>query len=334
MPSDVSELYRDCFGAEPHSCEELLAHASARAIFRLTGDQGSCIGVSSDNVAENNAFISFAKSFFDLGIPVPRILQVASDGTCYLLQDLGDETLMDRLVARRSDEEPFPNEVKHLYFRVLDQLPRFQVSAHERIDYSQCYPVKRFGMESVVWDANYFRQEYLDRIGLEYSLAAFELDIERLGKQLVYQQQFFFMYRDFQSRNIMLKDDSPYFIDFQGGRAGPLQYDVVSLLHQSKAQIPWGVREELLYYYLSKLRDYTKFESDLFVEHYRLFVFMRLMQVLGTYGRHGLSGGKEYFRQSIPLALGNLKRCLEEGWLPKGLSELERIFEVLITSQA
>ncbi|MEM7083129.1 MAG: phosphotransferase [Pseudomonadota bacterium] len=292
------------------------AHASARRIYRLTLEGGATVvGIINEELDENRAFIGFSNAFHSIGLSVPEIL--ADNGsTAYLESDLGDETLMDRLVSTRQ-EQTIPAETVALYRKSIDGLIRFQLEGLQTIDTALCYQGALFSKDAVSKDVDYFCTEFLTRIDLWSDTDDLSGDIEELEEYCDAFERGFFMFRDFQSRNIMICDDEPFFIDYQSGREGPLQYDLASLLFQSKANLPFALREELVDYYLGRLKLHKPVDESHFMRNFSVFVLVRALQNLGAYGKLGLGQGKQYFRDSIPYALRNCAYILDH-W-PKGL---------------
>jgi hypothetical protein len=201
-------------------------------------------------------------------------------------------------------------------------LPRFQIEAGRDLNYKVCYPRASFDRQSINWDLNYFKYYFLRLAGISFNEQALETDFSRLTKFLLGADHDYFLYRDFQSRNVMLRDGQPYFLDYQGGRKGALQYDIASLLYDGKADIPPELRQELLDYYLDCLGNYIKVDHDAFMEHYYAFVYIRIMQSLGAYGFRGFYERKAHFLQSVPYALKNLRWLVHHVKLPIALPAL------------
>lgn len=307
----LSGLFHAAYGAHPNSITALKPHASDRRIYRLLGSGSSIIGVVNDNRPENLAFVYLAKHFRSLGLSVPEVLRFSLDERAYLLDDLGDTTLRDQLdIARGETNEPFPHKIEALYKLALTDLVRFQVEGGRTIDFSQCYPESSFSTAALKQDLLGFSSELVLRILPSYPIESLTADYRKLSDLIAQAPAGFFLYRDFQSRNIMVQDERLFFIDFQGGRKGPLQYDVVSLLYQSSATIPQHNRDVLLDFYLCELTKAVPSVPSNFKELYGAFIIARMLQVLGVYGRQGLGAGKEYFRESIPLALQTLSGYL------------------------
>jgi len=327
------KLYEQIYAEPVEKVEALKAHASDRLIFRLTSKSQTLIGVTNQDQAENKAFIEFTRHFESHGLPVPRIHAVSADCLHYLQQDLGDTTLMDLLVNARTEENPFPEEIENLYRKAITCLPRFQIEAGTSIDYNFCCRARVFDRFSMISDMQSFQSNFLMHVLPTVDVKALELDYNKLADILSAAESKFFMYRDFQARNIMISDGEPYFIDYQGGRLGPLQYDLVSLLYQSRTNMPEEVKVRLLDAYITAASKHVKIDKEKFYTYYYGFVFLRLMQVLGVYGKMGIVGGREYFLNNIPYALDNLRQLLEMGQLPEGLHMLNKVFNQLISKE-
>ncbi len=256
------------------------------------------------------------------------------DAGVYLEEDLGDSTLFDALsLARQTDGSDFPAEMVPVYQRVLEVLPRFQVEGGKVVDYSVAYPRAAFDRQSILWDLNYFKYHFLKLAHVPFNESRLEKDFRRLTTFLLGADTRHFMYRDFQSRNVMLRDGEPWFIDYQGGRRGALQYDVASLLFDPKAAIPEALREQLLEHYLDSLEKYLRVDREQFRQHFRGYVFVRIMQAMGAYGYRGFFERKPRFLASVPQAVRNVERLLETGFLPIDLPELRGAFEYICASR-
>lgn len=305
---------------------------SGRAIVRMRGGEVSVIGVVYSVREENVAFLEFSKHFKRHGLAVPEIYAEALSEGAYLEEDLGDTTLFEFLTANRSGDVISPVAVE-AYRKVLAELPRFQVEAGRDLNYRVCYPRDCFDRQSIAWDLNYFKYYFLRLSGIPFNEQALEHDFGRLTKVLLSANHDYFLYRDFQSRNVMLRDGKPYFLDYQGGRKGALQYDVASLLFDGKADLPPALREELLNYYLECLPRYADVSRDAFMEHYYAYVYIRIMQALGAYGFRGFYERKAHFLESVPFALKNLRWLAENVKLPIELPALMDAFSRMADSE-
>lgn len=294
---------------------------SGRAIVRLTGADVSVIGVQYPVREENAAFLAFSRHFRRHGLPVPEIYAEDLRQGAYLEEDLGDTTLFQFLSQHRSGETIAP-QVVEMYRKTLAVLPRFQIEAGHDLDYSVCYPRASFDRQSIAWDLNYFKYYFLRLAGIPFNEQALEDDFNTLTDFLLTSPHNYFLYRDFQSRNVMLRDGQPWFLDYQGGRKGALHYDVASLLFDGKADLPPQVREELLDHYLDCLSAHIPVDRAAFLRHYYAFVYVRILQALGAYGFRGFYERKPHFLQSVPYALKNLRWLAANVKLPIALPTL------------
>ncbi len=281
---------------------------SGRRIIRLTGGDTSAIGILYDVREENAAFLEFSRHFRRHGLPVPEIYGEDLDHGAYLEEDLGDTSLFEFLSKHRSGDRIDPAVIE-AYRKVIATLPRFQVEAGRDLNYKVCYPRGSFDRQSISWDLNYFKYYFLRLAGIPFSEQALEDDFRNLTKFLLSAGRDCFLYRDFQSRNIMLRDGQPFFLDYQGGRKGALQYDVASLLYDAKADLPPELRQELLDHYLDTLAGFVVVKPETFMQHYYAFVYIRIMQALGAYGFRGFYERKVHFLQSVPYALKTCVGC-------------------------
>ena len=328
MKERLIGLFEERFGLRPDVILDLAADGSQRQYFRLVGrDERTAIGAIGPDHDENRAFLAFAKSFRAIALPVPEIFAEDQDAGVWLEEDLGDTTLFAALSAARvaSGDEGFPADIEQLYRRVLAILPRFQVQGHRAIDYRLAYPRKAFDRQSIRWDLNYFKYHFLKLAHVPFNEQRLEDDFARLTAHLLQADADFFLYRDFQSRNVMIRAGEPWFVDFQGGRKGAPHYDVASLLYDAKADVPPPVRAALLEHYLDALGGFVAVERARFREQFTSFVLVRLMQAMGAYGYRGFFERKRRFLESVPNAARNLDHLLSAG-LPIALPELERVF--------
>ena len=305
---------------------------SGRRIVRLHGEKTSAIGVLYSVREENTAFLEFSRHFRRHELPVPEIYADDLSQGAYLEQDLGDTTLFELLSANRSGAEVAASVVEY-YRQALSVLPRFQIEAGTDLNYKVCYPRSSFDRQSIAWDLNYFKYYFLRLAGIPFSEQALEDDFSRLSKFLLSAPHDYFMYRDFQSRNIMVHEGQLYFLDYQGGRKGALQYDVASLLYDAKADLPPELRLQLVDHYLDALSDFIPVERPAFMQHYYAYVYVRLMQALGAYGFRGFYERKPHFLQSVPYALKNLRWLLHNVTLPVSLPTLTEAFMAMLGSE-
>ncbi len=338
----LAELTRS-IGEMPKDILPIAESGSARKYFRVITDNKSLIGTYSNNVEENEAFLTFSNHFHDLGLNVPEVFAVNEERTCYLQSDFGDDNLfahVQKALVAAGPSTPstgsgtstsLGENVVTLYKKALGHLVKLQVLGHQSLDYSKAYPTERFDRQAIIDDLNYFKYYFIKpHEEIDFNETRLGKDFEAFADFVSQAPCDFFMYRDFQSRNIMVKDGDLYFIDFQGGRKGPLNYDVVSLLYQVKAQIPQAIRDELVNYYKTELSQYMSPEAVKFDTYQPYFVYLRLMQVLGAYGFRGLIQKKSHFIESIPYALKELRIWNEKNPL-NAYPELQHVLSQLST---
>jgi aminoglycoside/choline kinase family phosphotransferase len=316
-------LFERHFGTPAEEVKPLQGQlgGSGRTIVRLTGGASSAIGILYGVREENVAFLEFSRHFRRKGLPVPEIYGEDLSQGAYLEEDLGDRTLFEYLSAHREGETIAPEAIE-AYRKVVALLPRFQVEAGRDLNYKVCYPRASFDRQSIAWDLNYFKYYFLRLAGVPFNEQALEADFSRLTKFLLGAPHEYFLYRDFQSRNVMLRDGQPFFLDYQGGRRGALQYDIASLLYDGKADLPPALRQKLLDCYLDCLGGFIDLKRDAFMEHYYAYVYVRILQALGAYGFRGFYERKAHFLQSVPYALTNLQWLATNVKLPIALPAL------------
>ena len=330
----LRRLFEQHFQSPPERVMPLQGQlgGSGRVIVRLAGAGHTAVGILYSVREENVAFLEFSRHFRRHGLPVPEIYAEDLSHGAYLEEDLGNTTLFEFLSANRSGHEIAP-EVVEAYRKVVAVLPRFQVEAGRDLNYKVCYPRASFDRQSIAWDLNYFKYYFLRLAGIPFNEQAFEVDFTRLTKFLRGADHDYFLYRDFQSRNIMLCDGHPWFVDYQGGRKGALQYDIASLLFDGKADLPPDLRQQLLDHYLDCLADSVGLKRDAFMEYYYAFVYVRILQALGAYGFRGFYERKPHFLESVPYALKNLRWLAEHVRLPIALPALLDALERMSSSE-
>ena len=312
ITEQIKNLYRTYTGHEAEEVTELPSSGSNRRYFRLQGPQTQ-IGVSGTSIAENRAFIYMADHFRQKGLPVPEVYAQSDDQSFYLQEDLGDTLLFDAIEKGRKSSV-FDESEKTLLRQTITKLPEIQFMGSDGFDFSYCYPQEEFNQRSILWDLNYFKYCFLKATGMEFQENRLEDDFLKMSDVLLRNQSATFMYRDFQSRNVMIRDGHPWFIDFQGGRKGPVYYDVASFLWQAKAKYPEDLRQELLLDYIEALRKYMPVDEKYFLSQLRHFVLFRTLQVLGAYGFRGYFEKKPHFIQSVPFAIENLRQLLKQDY--------------------
>lgn len=332
---DVLErLFEQHFHLSPDKIRPLQGElgGSGRAIVRMAAGGATAIGVVYPVREENIAFLEFSRHFRRHGLPVPEIYAEDLAAGAYIEEDLGDTTLFDFLAAHRSGESIAPEAVE-IYRKVVRLLPRFQVEAGRDLNYKVCYPRASFDRQSIAWDLNYFKYYFLRLAGIPFNEQALEDDFVRLTKFLLTAPRDYFLYRDFQSRNVMLRDGEPWFVDYQGGRKGALQYDIASLLFDGKADLPPAPRQELLETYLEALATHIPLDRAAFLDHYYAFVYVRILQALGAYGFRGFYERKAHFLRSVPYALKNLRWLSHNVKLPIALPALMDALNGMLVSE-
>ncbi len=321
-------LYKQYTGQRHESIEPLTGSGSNRRYYRMRGCK-NLIGVCGESIEENRAFIYMARHFRNKGIPVPEVLAISEDESCYIQEDLGDTLLFNAITNGRTTGE-FSDYEKGLIRKSIARLPSIQFKGAEEMDFGMCYPLSDFNRRTVMWDLNYFKYCFLKVTGINFNENSLEDDFEAFTDILLGTPSETFMYRDFQSRNVIIKDEEPYFIDFQGGRKGPVYYDVASFLWQAKANFNNDLREEMIDTYISEANKFTIINPEDFKKTLHHFVIFRTMQVLGAYGFRGLLERKAHFIESIPYALNNLQTLLkhhsnEYPYLSKLLMQLSEL---------
>ncbi|MBC8003969.1 MAG: phosphotransferase [Verrucomicrobia bacterium] len=331
IKAQLISLFEAHFKEEVILFELLPASGSYREYARMKGINHQVIGAYNQDIKENNAFFEFTRHFINKEIPVPHIYTISDDQRLYLQEDLGNTTLFDFLSHTR-ETEGFSDRIMNEYKKVLKELPRIQLVAGKDIDYKVCYPRMAFDKQSMMWDLNYFKYYFLKLAKIPFDEQALEDDFEVFSDYLLAADNNYFLYRDFQSRNIMLKDNKVFFIDYQGGRKGALQYDLASLLYDAKADIPNQEREELLDFYLEELSKYKEVDRDKFTSLFDGYVLIRIMQAMGAYGFRGFFEKKKHFLKSIPYALKNLETLLAKSTIEVKLPELMKVLKEVCQS--
>lgn len=331
IKDQLIRLFESHFKEEVTFFELLPASGSYREYARLKSANHQVIAAYNQDVKENQAFLEFSAHFKNKNIPVPQIFAVNGTEDCYLQEDLGNTTLFDFLTETR-EKEGFSIKIVDEYKKVLRELPRIQLVAGKDIDYSVCYPREAFDKQSMMWDLNYFKYYFLKLAKVPFDEQALEDDFQAFSDYLLAVDNNAFLYRDFQSRNVMLKDGKVYFIDYQGGRKGALQYDLASLLYDAKANIPEAERDELLEFYLNELMQYKHVDREKFKSLFDGYVLIRIMQAMGAYGFRGFYEKKEHFLKSIPFALKNLETLLAKNTIQVKLPELFKVLKAVTES--
>lgn len=309
----------------------LAQSGSYRRYFRIEGKDKKAIGVFNPDKKENLAFVTFTEHFLKKKLNVPQLFATNLKANIYIIEDLGETTLFSLLKQQNSGS--LQKKTTEYYKDALRQLIRFQLDGGKGLDYSVCYPSKKFDKQAILWDLNYFKYYFLKLAKINFDEQKLEEDFNSFADFLLSTESEYFMYRDFQSRNILVRNGELYFIDYQGGRKGALQYDVASLLFQAKANLSNKVKEELLDFYLTNLNQRLNFKQQTFKKYYYGYVLIRLLQTLGAYGFRGYYENKSHFLLSIPFALKNLQWLIKDKLIPKKFPELERILNSIIENE-
>ena len=287
MTGDIKKLFVDKYGVEPLSIVKLSGAGSNRVYYRLHGDGFTVIAVSGTSFEENRAFVALADAFAKSGVNAPEVLAVSDDGLYYLQTDLGDTTLFESMKQSRGNG-CFAEDDVRLLCDVMSALPRIQYEVPRHFDFSLCYPMSDFNERTIKWDLNYFKYCFLKGVGIEFNESLLEDEFDKLTALLLSDNDDVFLYRDFQSRNVMVCEGKPFFIDFQGGRRGPVYYDVASFVGQARACYTADAVERMIDAYLLALAGYKTISREEFMERLSLFRLFRLLQNLGAYGYRGL----------------------------------------------
>lgn len=331
IKDQLIKLFESHYQEEVTFFEQLPGSGSYREYARMKSASHQIIGAYNQDIKENQAFLEFSAHFRNKNIPVPEIYAVSDDLKTYLQEDMGNTTLFDFITETR-EKEGFSEKIVEVYKKILQQLPRIQLVAGKDIDYSFCYPRDAFDKQSMMWDLNYFKYYFLKLAKIPFDEQALEDDFQTFSDYLLAVNDNAFLYRDFQSRNVMLKDGEVCFIDYQGGRKGALQYDLASLLYDAKANIPEAEREELVEFYLDELNKYKHTDREKFKSLFGGYVLIRIMQAMGAYGFRGFYEKKEHFLKSIPFALKNMETLLAKNTIQVELPELFKVLKAVTES--
>lgn len=330
IENNLISLFKEWSNENVIKLSMLPPSGSSRIYYRIFGNNRTALGVYNTDYSENLAFVKFTEHFVQYKLPVPEIYKSDLNKNIYIIQDLGDTTLY-QFISNSNIGGNFSEKSLTNYKKIIELMPRFQVVAGQTLDYSYCYPRASFDKQSMMWDLNYFKYYFLKLANVPFDEQKLENDFQEFTEFLLKVDTNYFLYRDFQSRNIMLFNDDPYFIDYQGGRKGALQYDIASLLYDAKANIPQEIRNQLLDFYIETLSKFKNVNVHQFKDYYFGYVIIRILQALGAYGFRGFYEKKEHFLLSIPYALENLKWILANVKLPIEIPHLmtsiEKIFE-------
>ncbi len=331
LVESISSLYKQWKGTEATAIDVLPQSGSERRYFRLNGKGGTVIGTYGANIKENEAFIYFSNQFRKKKLAVPEIYAVSDDRMFYLQEDFGSISLLNHL-----ESKGFTDEVYGFFKKSLEALATLQVKGDSGLDYSNCLTNQEFGKQAIMADLLYFKYYFLDALRKPYDKQKLIDDFEALSNYLTHTEYKYFMFRDFQSRNIMVKENnSVHFIDYQGGMKGAPQYDVASMLWQARANLPDKWKNGLLEDYIHSFSAITgqSIDKNIFRSQYNGYVLIRLLQVLGAYGFRGLFERKAQFLTSIPLALRNLKEFFENQSVGISVPEFRKVLDMCVTDE-
>lgn len=322
----LTENYIEFTGTVPDKIELITQAGSPRKYYRFYKNSDTILGVYSNNIPETETFLYFSEVFDSLEMNVPKIYFVSANKNCYFIEDFGDDLLLN-IVEKEKRENGFSKRLIELYKKALSALARMQVTAAGYLDFSKSYSISEFDSQAISFDLNYFKYYFLNQTGINYDEKKLQDDFDSFANSLSSEGWKFFMFRDFQARNIIVKNGEPFFIDYQGGRKGAPEYDVASLLYQAKAAIPEKIKKDLLDYYFDQLSTYVNVDKQNFYNRYYSFVYLRIMQTLGAYGLRGLIENKQHFLDSIPFAISNLANLTKTNPVLSSYFELSRILD-------
>lgn len=306
------------------SIQPITQSGSSRTYYRFEHQKQSFILTESNNTEENKTFFYLTEHFSKTQTNLPKIDKISSDLTLYTQTDFGNQTLLDVL-------EKNPNQAFDLYKNSLIELVKMQVLGYDNLDCTKLFSYPKFNHILVLRDLFSFKNYFLNPLEIELNAGKLLLDFENFAQDFQKIPDQYFVYRDFQSRNIMVKENHPYFIDYQGGLVGPPQYDLVSILWQAKANLPEIWKNELYDFYVNEFSEVTHQTVNpiRFQNSYQLCMIERMLQVLGTYGFRGIFQHKKHFVQSIQYGLTNLQVLLRFKVL-ESYPELKSILEKLV----
>lgn len=327
---EIAQLFKDNFKVYPESIEKLKQAGSNRQYYRVFYDVNKTV-IATYNIdeEENNTFLYFTEIFKELNFNVPEVYAVSENRHLYFIKDLGNTDLLSLLLKDRTSSN-VPTHILNYYKKALSALAEIQIKTHSKIDYSKCYLVSEFNVDSILYDLDYFFKFFVQNTGIKYNESHLKKDFESFANELYKIPEKYFMYRDFQARNIMIFNEEVFFIDYQGARKGAIHYDAASLLFQAKAEIPDNQKNELLDFYINEVRRYVRINPEDFKRQFRLFALLRVLQTLGAYGNRGLREGKAHFIQSIPLAIDNLSNLLNNNCVDSAFKEINSVCKKII----
>lgn len=331
IENKIALAYLKWTGTDVDKMTALPVSGSARKYFRIIHGNQSLLAVYNESIKENDAFVGFTEHFLAIGLNVPEVYHYLKEEKIYFLRDLGDKTLFDFLAETRKNGGS-ESVIADVYKNAISHLIRFQLEGGNGLDFELCYPRKSFDRQSILWDLSYFKYYFIKLAGIDFNEQELENDFGRFTDLLMEADRDYFLFRDFQSRNIMVSDAGLYFIDYQGGRKGALPYDLASLLFDSKADLSNELKIELLNDYLTKITANNRIDKSAFLKYYYPYVYVRLLQAMGAYGYRGYYERKQHFLASIPYAVENLRYLLENHEPDIHIPELIRVLKEITNS--
>ncbi len=291
-----------------HRCPQ---DGSDRTFYRIFFEQGSLIILVNEHppaneagVNENDSFYYLAQHLRSKGIGVPEIYAFEKERGWYILEDLGTVHLQDevRRIAHHTEQ------LKELYQRVLEILPLIQVKGAEGFDPTRVHSVPYQRSFARAWESGYFFHSFLRGfLKLDIAHEYLNEEFDDLARHLPSAEGDYFLYRDFQSKNIMLQAQQIRFLDFQGGRRGPLHYDLASLILDPYVELPETLSASLIDYYLTCLGSHLPVNKETFLSVYPFVAIHRAMQILGAFGNLSTVKKRAHFIQYIHAAIKNLQ---------------------------
>ncbi|MBC7587592.1 MAG: phosphotransferase [Chitinophagaceae bacterium] len=330
VTAGIEQLFATWKMQQAERIEKLPQSGSDRIYFRIYLRGETFIATYNLHVKENKTFVHFSNYFKNKSLPVPEVFCMSDDETIYIQEDLGTESLLNKL-----EEYGHHHYTYTMFQKSLKALASIQIKGDDGLNYDWCLTAKEFGKQAIMSDLLYFKYYFLDTLRLPYDKQAMLDDFEALSSYLTYTEHKYFMFRDFQSRNIIVQKDEVYFIDYQGGMKGALQYDVASLLWQAKAKLSEEWKDNLLDYYLDQVEHILDrgLDRNTFISQYNGYVLIRLLQVMGAYGFRGLFERKAHFLASIHPALCNIKFFLENKRIGIAMPEFDRVLKMMVADE-
>jgi len=331
----LSKAYIQVFKTHPESLHELPRSGSERQYIRFNHPKYQILGVYNPCIEENKAFLNYSRQLYSQQVQVPQVWEIPNEEAYYFVEDLGTDTLLNWLEKERKTEQ-WTKQASLRYKKVVQHLAYAQIVAGSTFNYQHAHPVPSFDRQAMLWDLNYFKYYFVKQADVKHNELSLETDFNRLLDRLATIDASHFMFRDFQARNIIFKEETPYFIDYQGGRRGPLQYDLVSLLFQAKAKIPEDIRNSLIEHYISEAQKLTPINRELFITDLYPIALLRNLQTLGAYGLRGLIQQKPHFLQSLPQGIENARQLIKkskmEGDLPEIVNCISQAISLKLTT--